>query len=98
MIKNKNLLKDITLLKSEAERCRDILLSFSKNPYILKDNFFEKIKIEDLIKLSFEKFNTHKELNIVFDDSSKDMSIIYKDELIIVFSNIIHKCNSAFYK
>ncbi len=89
LIKNKNLYKDVTLLKSQAERCRDILLSLSKNPYLLKDNFFEKIKIEDLIKLSFEKFNTNKELNINFEETNRDISILYKDEINYAFGNII---------
>ena len=89
LIKNKNLFKDVMLLKSQAERCRDILLSLSKNPHLLKDNFFEKIKIEDLIKLSFEKFNTNKELNIIFEKTSREISILYKDEINYAFKNII---------
>ena len=89
LIKNKNLFKDITLLKSQAERCRDILLSLSKNPHLLKDNFFEKIKIEDLIKINFEKFNTNKALTIIFKETSSDISILYKDEINYAFGNII---------
>ena len=86
---NKNLLKDVNLLKSQAERCSDILLSLSKNPYILKDNFFEKIKIEDLIKLSFEKFNSDKKIDISFIKTSSDLTILYKDEINYAFGNII---------
>jgi len=89
LIKNKNLFKDVILLKSQAERCRDILLSLSKNPHLLKDNFFEKIKIEDLIKLNFEKFNKNKVLNIIFEQTSREVSILYKDEINYAFSNII---------
>ncbi len=89
LVKNKNLLKDVTLLKSQAERCSDILLSLSKNPYILKDNFFEKIKIEDLIKLSFEKFNSDKIIDISFVKTDSDISILYKDEINYAFGNII---------
>mgnify|MGYP001061115062 FL=1 len=89
LIKNKNLLKDVMLLKSQAERCKDILLSLSKSPHLLKDNFFEKIKIEDLIKLSFEKFNTNKVLNIIFENISREITILYKDEINYAFSNII---------
>ncbi len=88
-INNPNLLKDVTLLKSQAERCSDILLSLSKNPHLLKDNFFEKIKIEDLIKLVFEKFNVDRELDISFPDTSRDIEILYKDEINYAFSNII---------
>ena len=89
LIHNKNLLKDITLLKSQAERCSNILLSLSKNPQALQDNFFEKIKIEDLIKLSFDKFNTDKVLSIEFENISKNVIILYKEEINYAFNNII---------
>ncbi len=89
LIDNKNLFKDITLLKSQAERCSNILLSLSKNPQSLQNNFFAKIKIENLIKLSFEKFNTNKVLNIKFENINKDISILYKDEINYAFNNII---------
>ncbi len=89
LIQNKNLYKDVALLKSQAERCSAILLSLSKNPHLLKDNFFEKIKIEDLIKLSFEKFNDNKSLSIYFEKTNKDITILYKEEINYAFSNII---------
>ena len=89
LIHNKNLFKDITLLKSQAERCSNILLSLSKNPQALQDNFFEKIKIEDLIKLSFDKFNTDKTLNIEFENTNRNVTILYKDEINYAFNNII---------
>ena len=89
LIHNKNLLKDITLLKSQAERCSNILLSLSKNPQALQDNFFEKIKIEDLIKLCFDKFNTDKVLNIEFKNTNRNVTILYKDEINYAFNNII---------
>ncbi len=89
LIHNKNLLKDITLLKSQAERCSNILLSLSKNPQALQDNFFEKIKIEDLIKLCFDKFNKDKTLNIEFENTNRNVTILYKDEINYAFNNII---------
>lgn len=89
LIHNKNLFKDITLLKSQAERCSKILLSLSKNPQALQDNFFEKIKIEDLIKLCFDKFNTDKTLNIEFENTNRNVTILYKDEINYAFNNII---------
>ena len=89
LIHNKNLFKDITLLKSQAERCSNILLSLSKNPQALQDNFFEKIKIEDLIKLCFDKFNTDKLLNIEFENTNSNVTILYKDEINYAFNNII---------
>ena len=66
-----------------------ILLSLSKNPQALQDNFFEKIKIEDLIKLCFDKFNTDKTLNIEFQNTNRNVTIFYKDEINYAFSNII---------
>ena len=42
LIEDKNIVKDIVLLKSQAERCKEILQRFSKNPLKLKDNFLEK--------------------------------------------------------
>ena len=62
LVTNSVLIKNIEFLKSQAERCKEILLSLSKNPQNLKDNFFEKIKFIDLIKLNFEKFNDNKKL------------------------------------
>ena len=59
---DKNIVKDIILLKSQAERCKEILQRFSKNPLKLKDKFLEKVKITDLIKINFDKFNKNKKL------------------------------------
>ena len=84
-----SLFKDLKLLKSQAERCKDILLSLSKNPHLLKDNFFEKIKIADLIKLNFEKFNSKKKLVVNFEKTNSDIAIIYKDEINYALSNIL---------
>ena len=53
LIKNSVLIKDIELLKSQAERCKEILLRLSKNPQKLKDNFFEKIRIDRFNKIKF---------------------------------------------
>ena len=39
LIEDKNIAKDIVLLKSQAERCKEILQRFSKNPLKLKDKF-----------------------------------------------------------
>ena len=57
MINNLDTLRDIELLKSEAERCKHILFKLSKNPLTLKDNFLKKIKISDIIKINFENCN-----------------------------------------
>ena len=94
-IKNTILMKDIELLKSQADRCKQILLKLSKNPDNLKDNFFEKIKIIDLIKLSFDKFNDNKKLIISYDNFNKENKIFFKDEINYALGNIIQ--NSILY-
>ena len=43
--KYKNILKDIMLLQSQAQRCKEILQKLSKNPLKLKDKFLQKTKI-----------------------------------------------------
>ena len=88
-IKNSELMKDIKLLKSQAERCKEILLRLSKNPQNLKDNFFEKIKIVDLIKLNFDKFNDNKKLNMDFHNFNSENEILFKDEINYALGNII---------
>ena len=89
LIDNKNIAKDIILLKSQAERCKEILQSFSKNPLNLKDKFLEKVKISDLIKINFEKFNKNKKLIIKKNQIDKEPEIIFKDEIMYALGNII---------
>ena len=94
-LKNKKLnedddvVKDIILLKSQAERCREILLSLSQNPLKLKDKFLEKVKITDLIKINFDKFNKNKKLNIINNFINDEPKIIFKDEIMYSLGNII---------
>ena len=88
-------MKDIELLKSQAERCKEILLRLSKNPQNLKDNFFEKIRIIDLIKLNFDKFNDNKKLHFFFNNFDKENRIYFKDEINYALGNIIQ--NSILY-
>ena len=95
LIKNSVLIKDIELLKSQAERCKEILLRLSKNPQNLKDNFFEKIRVIDLLKLNFEKFNDNKNLIINNDNFNKESKIYFKDEVNYALGNIIQ--NSILY-
>ena len=89
LINDKNIVKDIKLLKSQAERCREILQKFSKNPLKLKDKFLEKVKITDLIKINFEKFNKNKQLNIIMDKKIQEPEIIFKDEIMYALGNIV---------
>jgi two-component system, sensor histidine kinase RegB len=89
LVANSVLIKDIELLKSQAERCKEILYSLSKNPQNLKDNFFEKIRIIDLIKLNFDKFNDNKKLILNNDKFYKESKIYFKDEVNYALGNII---------
>ena len=89
LVTNSVLIKDIELLKSQAERCKEILLRLSKSPQNLKDNFFERIKIIDLIKLNFDKFNDNKKLILNSESFNKENKIYFKDEVNYAIGNII---------
>tara|TARA_B100000963_G_scaffold361451_1_gene396943 strand:+ start:1 stop:1230 length:1230 start_codon:yes stop_codon:yes gene_type:complete len=89
LIEDKNIVKDIILLKSQAERCKEILQRLSKNPLKIKDKFLDKVKLTDLIKINFEKFNNGKILNINKTHVSDEPKIIYKDEIMYALGNII---------
>ena len=68
---------------------------FSKNPLKLKDKFLEKVKITDLIKINFEKFNKNKKLKIIKNKDYDEKEIIFKDEIMYALGNIIQ--NAIFY-
>ena len=87
--KYKNILKDIMLLQSQAQRCKEILQKLSKNPLKLKDKFLQKTKITDLIKINFEKFNNDKKLKITGNFENQETEIIFKDEIMYALGNII---------
>ncbi len=89
LVTNNVLIKDIELLKSQAERCKEILLRLSKSPQNLKDDFFEKIRIIDLIKLNFDKFNNNKKLILSTNGFNKESKIYFKDEINYALGNII---------
>ena len=101
LIKDKNIAKDILLLKSQAERCKEILQRFSKNPLKIKDKFLEKVKITDLIKINFDKFNDNKNLNISNNVIIDEPEIHFKDEIMYALGNIIQNaishCNKIVY-
>ena len=89
LTEDKNIVKDIILLKSQAERCKEILQRLSKNPLKIKDKFLNKVKLTDLIKINFEKFNTGKILDIKKIVVNDEPEIIYKDEIMYALGNII---------
>ena len=89
LVEDKNIIKDIHLLKSQAERCKEILQRFSKNPLKIKDKFLDKVKITDLIKINFDKFNKNKKLNIINIQIIEEPEILFKDEMMYALGNII---------
>ncbi len=92
---DKYLIKDILLLKSQADRCKEILQKLSQNPLTLKDKFLNKVKISDLIKINFDKFNKNKKLIIIDNKKNDEPEIIFKDEIMYALGNIIQ--NSILY-
>ena len=87
---NNNIKKEVDLLKSQAERCRNILLTLSKNPENLKDNFFDKTTISNLVKINFDKFNNRNiSLEINLMSNQDEPLILFKDELVYGIGNII---------
>ena len=89
LIEDKNIVKDIILLKSQAERCKEILQRLSKNPLKIKDKFLEKVKLSDLIKINFEKFNKDKILKLKKTLVTDEPEIVYREEIMYALGNII---------
>ena len=89
LVTNSVLIKDIELLKSQAERCKEILQKLSQNPLKLKDKFLEKVKISDLIKINFDKFNKNKKLKFFQNNQNTEPKITFTDEIMYALGNII---------
>ena len=90
VIKSDYIKKEIDLLKSQADRCRNILLTLSKSPENLKDNFFDKIYISNLIKINFDKFNNKNiKLKIKMIAKNDEPSILSKDEIVYTLGNVL---------
>jgi len=88
--KNNEIKKEIELLKSQAEKCRAILLTLSQNPQNLKDKFFDNTTLSNIIKINFDKFNNRKiKLQINIIPKSSEPSVFFKDELMYGLGNII---------
>ena len=62
---------------------------FSKDPLTLKDKFLEKVKITDLIKINFEKFNKNKKLIIKNNLINDEPEIVFRDEIMYALGNLI---------
>ena len=90
IIKNIYAYKEIKLLKSQAERCKNILLTLSKNPENLKDTFFDTITFSNIIKINFDKFNNSKiKLKINLLSNLNEPKIQFKDEISYSIGNLI---------
>jgi two-component system sensor histidine kinase RegB len=88
--KNSKIKKEVDLLKSQAERCKNILLKLSENPQNLKDDFFNETMLSDIIKINFDKFNNKNiKLNISILKKDIEPKILFKDELMYGIGNII---------
>ena len=61
----------------------------------MKDKFLEKVKITDLIKINFDKFNKNKKLRIKKNLVIEEPEIIFRDEIMYALGNIIQ--NAIFY-
>ena len=55
----------------------------------MKDKFLEKVKVSDLIKINFEKFNKNKKLILKIQPPNDEPEITYKDEIMYALGNII---------
>ena len=87
---NKEIKKEIDLLKSQAERCKKILLSLSTNPQKLKDDFFDKTTLSNIIKLNYEKFkNKNIDTKINLNSIGDEPVISFMDEIMYGIGNII---------
>ena len=88
--KNLEIMKEIDLLKSQAQRCKQILLRLSKNPQNLKDEFFNKTTISNIIDTNFEKFKNSKiNMKINISPNGTEPKIKYMDELMYGIGNIV---------
>ena len=88
--KSSKIKKEVDLLKSQAERCKNILLKLSENPQNLKDDFFNETMLSDIIKINFDKFNNKNiKLNIRILIKDTEPKILFKDELMYGIGNII---------
>ena len=92
----KDLLSEILLLETQANRCKEILLNLSKNPQNIKDTFLQKTTLTNLITLNFGKFLKKKnhintEINVLNNES--EPIIFFSDELMYGLGNIIQNAS-----
>ena len=88
--KKNKIKKEVDLIKSQAKRCKEILLRLSINPQKLKDDFINQTTLSNIIKINFDKYNNKKiKLNMNFLTDNAEPFIKFKDELMYGIGNII---------
>ena len=66
------------------------MLTLSQNPENLKDNFFDKTYLSNLIKINFDKFNdSNIKLEINLQSENQEPELFSKDEITYTLGNII---------
>ena len=73
--KNSNYTKDIDLLISQTKRCGEILKKISKKQ-IKDDQFFKKIKLEDLLEEIINSFKETSSKKIYLDSSNDENKLL----------------------
>ena len=92
----KDLLSEILLLETQANRCKEILLNLSKNPQNIKDTFLQKTTLTNLITLNFGKFlkkKNHINTEIKLLNNESEPIIFFSDELMYGLGNIIQNAS-----
>ena len=87
---NPDIKEEINLLKSQADRCKEILLRLSKNPQNLTDNFYNQTTLSNIIQVNLDKFNNRNiSINKKIINKESEPVLLYKDELMYGIGNII---------
>ncbi len=87
---NKEFAKDIELLITQTKRCGEILKKISKKQ-ITDDDFFKKVKLEDLLEEIIESFKetSSKKINLILDEDKNKILISRSPEIIYGLRNFI---------
>ena len=87
---NKKYSKDIKLLLSQSSRCGEILKKLSMSP-VKRDEFFENVKIQDLINEIINSFKTisNKNFAIISKKNKSNPTVKRKSELTYGLRNFI---------
>ncbi len=88
--KNKEFEKDIELLITQTKRCGEILKKISKKQ-ITDDDFFKKVKLENLLEEIIESFKetSSKKISLILDEDKNKILISRSPEIIYGLRNFI---------